>query len=63
MERVLDVSRAMGARRPTEAAKLAIRFGFERLGLGRIEGDPALDNVAAHKVLEKVGRASHSDVA
>ncbi|MGH2538995.1 MAG: GNAT family N-acetyltransferase [Actinomycetota bacterium] len=41
----------------TEAAKLAIRFGFEQLGLGRIEADPALGNVAAHKVLEKVGNA------
>lgn len=39
----------------TEAAKLAIRFGFEQLGLHRIEADPALDNVPAHKVLEKVG--------
>jgi RimJ/RimL family protein N-acetyltransferase len=39
----------------TEAAKLGIHFGFETLGLRRIEADPAVDNVAAHKVLERVG--------
>jgi [ribosomal protein S5]-alanine N-acetyltransferase len=39
----------------TEAAKIAIRFGFEQLGLRRIEADPALDNVASRRVLEKVG--------
>jgi RimJ/RimL family protein N-acetyltransferase len=39
----------------SEAAILALRFGFETLGLQRIEADPALDNVAAVRLLEKVG--------
>ena len=39
----------------TEAAKIAVEFGFKELGLQRIEADPALDNVPAHKVLEKAG--------
>jgi RimJ/RimL family protein N-acetyltransferase len=39
----------------TEAAKLGIAFGFETLGLMRIEADPAAENIAAHKVLEKIG--------
>jgi RimJ/RimL family protein N-acetyltransferase len=39
----------------SEAAKLGIAFGFETLGLMRIEADPAAENIAAHKVLEKVG--------
>ena len=32
-----------------------IRFGFETLGLHRIEADPASANVAALTVLEKAG--------
>lgn len=39
----------------SEAAKLGIAFGFETLGLRRIEADPAAENFAAHRVLEKVG--------
>jgi [ribosomal protein S5]-alanine N-acetyltransferase len=39
----------------SEAAKLGIAFGFDTLGLIRIEADPAAENAAAHKVLEKVG--------
>jgi RimJ/RimL family protein N-acetyltransferase len=39
----------------SEAAKLGIAFGFDSLGLMRIEADPAAENIAAHKVLEKVG--------
>jgi len=39
----------------SEAAKLGIAFGFDTLGLMRIEADPAAENIAAHKVLEKVG--------
>jgi ribosomal-protein-alanine N-acetyltransferase len=39
----------------TEAAKLALHFGFETMGLRRIEADPALDNAAAVALLERVG--------
>jgi [ribosomal protein S5]-alanine N-acetyltransferase len=39
----------------TEAAKLTIQFGFETLGLRSIEADPAVENAASLRVLEKVG--------
>jgi RimJ/RimL family protein N-acetyltransferase len=39
----------------SEAAKLAVAFGFDTLGLTRIEADPAAEHIAAHRVLEKVG--------
>jgi RimJ/RimL family protein N-acetyltransferase len=38
-----------------EAARLGVDFGFQALGLRLIEADPAVDNIAAHSVLEKVG--------
>jgi RimJ/RimL family protein N-acetyltransferase len=39
----------------TEAARMAVAFGFETLGLNRIEADPALENSAATKLLESAG--------
>ena len=34
---------------------MAVRFGFETLGLSRIEADPALENMAATLLLESAG--------
>jgi RimJ/RimL family protein N-acetyltransferase len=39
----------------TEATKLLARFGFERLGLKRIEIVAAVGNVASQKVAHKIG--------
>lgn len=39
----------------TEAARIAIAFGFETLGLNRIEADPAIENIAATSLLESAG--------
>jgi RimJ/RimL family protein N-acetyltransferase len=39
----------------TEAARMAVAFGFETLGLNRIEADPALENTAATSLLESAG--------
>ncbi len=39
----------------TRATSLAARFGFERLGLHRIEIVAAVDNVASQRVAEKAG--------
>lgn len=39
----------------TEAARMAVDFGFRTLGLNRIEADPALDNAAATSLLETAG--------
>jgi ribosomal-protein-serine acetyltransferase len=39
----------------TAATKLAARFGFEQLGLHRIEIVAAVDNVASQRVAEKAG--------
>jgi ribosomal-protein-serine acetyltransferase len=39
----------------TEAAKLAARFGFEKLGLQRIEIMASKENAASLRVAEKVG--------
>jgi ribosomal-protein-serine acetyltransferase len=41
----------------TAATRLVARFGLEHLGLGRIEIITATDNVASHRVAEKVGAA------
>jgi ribosomal-protein-alanine N-acetyltransferase len=38
-----------------EAARAAIAFGFERLGLNRIEATCEPENVASSRVMEKVG--------
>ena len=39
----------------TEAAKKAIEYGFTEMNLNRIEAHAATDNVASHKVLQKLG--------
>jgi [ribosomal protein S5]-alanine N-acetyltransferase len=39
----------------TEAVRIAVAFGFEMLGLNRIEADPALENTAATSLLESAG--------
>ena len=39
----------------TEAARMAVGFGFETLGLNRIEADPALENSPATALLESAG--------
>ncbi len=39
----------------TEAARMAIAFGFGPLDLKRIEADPAIENVAATSLLEGAG--------
>ncbi|HSP63521.1 MAG TPA: GNAT family protein, partial [Pyrinomonadaceae bacterium] len=39
----------------TQAARLVARFGFEQLGLHRIEILAAVDNIASQRVAEKVG--------
>lgn len=39
----------------TEAVAAAIRFGFERMGLNRIEADTRVGNDAAARVLQKLG--------
>lgn len=46
----------------TNATRLAARFGFEQLGLHRIEIVTAVGNVASQRVAEKVG-AVHEGVA
>ena len=42
----------------TEAVKEMLRFGFEDLGLHRIEAGCAVENLRSAKVLEKVGMTS-----
>jgi RimJ/RimL family protein N-acetyltransferase len=39
----------------TEAARAAIRYGFEEGGLGRIVGIADTENIASRRVLEKAG--------
>ena len=39
----------------TEAAKIVMRFGFEELGLHRIEAKHMIGNDASHRVMEKLG--------
>lgn len=46
---------AWGKGYATEAAFASIRFGFEKIGLGRIVGRAEFDNVTSWKVLEKCG--------
>ena len=46
----------------TEAARAALELGFTRNGLKRIVGRAMRDNMASHRVLEKVGMTfSHED--
>jgi len=45
----------------TEAARMGLVFGFETLGLQRIEADPAAENVAVHRVLERVGMRRYEE--
>ena len=40
---------------PREAARAAISFAFERLGLGRLRSGHAFDNPASGLVLRKLG--------
>ena len=39
----------------TEALQAVIRFGFEQMGLNRIEAETIADNAASVRVLEKLG--------
>jgi RimJ/RimL family protein N-acetyltransferase len=39
----------------TEAARMAVAFGFQTLGLNRIEADPAVENTASTSLHEKAG--------
>lgn len=39
----------------TEAAKAILKFGFEEVGLHRIEAGCAVDNIGSVRVLEKIG--------
>lgn len=39
----------------TEAMRAVVRFGFEELGVHRIEADTVADNTASARVLEKLG--------
>lgn len=48
-------SRCTGAGVATRAARLGATFGFECLGLHRIEIVTAIENVASQRVAEKVG--------
>ncbi len=38
----------------TEALEAVIEFGFERMGLNRIEAVVFVENVASHRLLEKL---------
>jgi [ribosomal protein S5]-alanine N-acetyltransferase len=44
-----------GMRFATEAARAAIRYGFEEVGFDRILGITDTENVASRRVLEKIG--------
>lgn len=46
---------ARGRGTTTRAAVLALRYGFEALGLVRIQGHAAIDNAASRRVLEASG--------
>jgi len=41
----------------TEASLLLLAFGFDQLGMHRIAATSHPDNVASHRVLEKIGMA------
>ena len=41
----------------TEAMRVVLRFGFERMGLNRIEADASAENIGSIRVLEKLGFA------
>ncbi len=44
-----------GAGLATEASQLLLAFGFDQLGMHRIEATSHPDNVASHRILEKIG--------
>ena len=46
---------AAGRGAATRATRLAARFGFEQLGLHRIEIVAAIDNIGSQRVAEKAG--------
>ncbi len=51
-----DLARAhWGQGLMTEALNVVIRFGFERMGLNRVEADVTVGNDGSVKVLEKLG--------
>jgi ribosomal-protein-alanine N-acetyltransferase len=39
----------------TEAVRAVIKFGFERMGLNRIEADASVENEASIRILERLG--------
>jgi ribosomal-protein-alanine N-acetyltransferase len=39
----------------TESARAVIRFGFEHMGLNRIEADASVENEASIRILQKLG--------
>jgi [ribosomal protein S5]-alanine N-acetyltransferase len=39
----------------SEAVRVVIRFGFEHMGLNRIEADASVENEASIRILEKLG--------
>ena len=47
----------------TRAAALVARYGFEQLGLERIEADTLTTNIKAMRVLEKLGFARQREIA
>jgi RimJ/RimL family protein N-acetyltransferase len=49
----LEIHRGQGY--GTDAARTIIRYGFQELGLYRVEAETAEYNVAARRVMEKVG--------
>lgn len=46
----------------TEAAKAALAFGFEKVGLNRIVAFAKTDNIASRKVIEKIGLKYIKDI-
>ena len=52
---------AWGQGYATEAAQEAVRFGFERAGLGEIVSMTAVGNIRSRAVMRKLGMTHHSD--
>ncbi|HHY77547.1 MAG TPA: GNAT family N-acetyltransferase, partial [Clostridiales bacterium] len=46
----------------TEAAKAALSFGFEKIGLDRIVAFAKIDNIASRRVIEKIGLKYIKDI-
>lgn len=46
----------------TEAAKAALSFGFEKIGLYRIVAFAKIDNIASRRVIEKIGLKYIKDI-